>query len=158
MPGENNNKVLIIGIGNEFRSDDGAGIVCAKKLKEKVNSNVSVIENDGDGAKLMESWKGIDNVILIDSISTGEKPGTIHNFNANETKFPKENFIHSSHLFSVSEAIETSKILKSLPGNLVIYGIEGKSYEPGGNISDEVIKSIDKLVTEIQKRFNKSSV
>ena len=82
MPVKNNNKVLIIGIGNEFRSDDGAGIVCARKLKEKVNSNITVIENDGDGAMLMELWKGFDEVILIDSVSVGSKPGTIHNIDA----------------------------------------------------------------------------
>jgi hydrogenase maturation protease len=149
----NNNNVLVIGIGNEFRSDDGAGIVCARKLKEKVDSNVSVIENDGDGAKLMELWKGFDKVILIDSISLGAKPGTIHNIKANETEFPKENSIHSSHLFGIAEAIETSKILNKLPENLIIYGIEGKSYDLGDNISDEVKNAIEKAVTEIQKEI-----
>ena len=153
MPDKNNNKVLIIGIGNEFRSDDGAGIVCARKLKEKVNSNITVIENDGDGAMLMELWKGFDEVILIDSVSVGSKPGTIHNIDAGKAEFPKENSIHSSHLFSVAEAIETSKILKKLPEKLVVYGIEGKSYESGNTISEEVNKSIEKLVIEIQKEI-----
>jgi hydrogenase maturation protease len=156
MPGENN-KVLIVGIGNEFRSDDGAGIVCARKLNEKLNSNIRVIENDGDGASLIESWKGFDKVILIDSVSIGSKPGTIHNIEAAKTEFPKQNSVHSSHLFSVAEAIETAKVLNKLPEKLIVYGIEGKSYELGSKISDEVNSAIEKLVTEIQKEINKMS-
>jgi hydrogenase maturation protease len=144
-----NNKVLIIGIGNEFRDDDGAGIICARKIKERVNSNASVIENNGDGAILIESWEGFDNVILVDSISSG----AIHKFDGIKDEFPNENTIHSSHLFSVADAIKTSKILNKLPGNLVIYGIEGKSYKLGSKISSEVNKAIEKLVKVIEKEL-----
>jgi hydrogenase maturation protease len=148
-----NDKVLIIGIGNEFRSDDGAGIICARKIKERVNSNASVIENNGDGAILIESWEGFDNVILVDSISSGAIPGTIHKFDGIKDEFPNENTIHSSHLFSVADAIKTSKIMNKLPGNLVIYGIEGKSYKLGSKISSEVNKAIEKLVKVIEKEL-----
>jgi hydrogenase maturation protease len=152
MPDKNKN-ILIIGIGNEFRSDDGAGIICARKLKEKLNSNTRVIENDGDGASLMESWKGFNKVILIDSVSLGLKPGTIHKIDAAKTEFPKETSVHSSHLFSVAEAIETSRVLNKLPEKLVVYGIEGKSYELGNKTSEEVNSAIEKLVTKIQKEI-----
>jgi hydrogenase maturation protease len=148
-----NNKILIIGIGNEFRGDDGAGIICARKIKEKVNSNASVIESDGDGASLMESWKCFNKVILIDSISSGAKPGTIQKFSGNKAGFSNRNSARSSHLFSVAEAIKTSKILNKLPGNLVTYGIEGKSYELGSKISSEVSKAIRKLVKIIEKEI-----
>ena len=148
-----NNKVLIIGIGNEFRGDDGAGIICARKIREKVNSNTSVIENNGDGASLMESWKGFNKVILIDSVSSGAKPGTIKKFYGNEAEFLKGNPVHSSHLFSVAEALQTSKILNTFPGNLVIYGIEGKSYRLDSKISCAVNKAIEKLVKVIIKEI-----
>ena len=146
-----NNKILVIGIGNEFRGDDGAGIVCARKIREKVNSKAFVIESNGDGAKLMEAWKRFDKVILIDSISIGSKPGSIRKFNGYDAGFPKANSKPSSHLFSVADAIMTSKILNTLPENLVIYGIEGKLYEYGSKISGEVSKSIEKLVKVIEK-------
>jgi hydrogenase maturation protease len=153
----NNNKpvtpTLIIGVGNEFRCDDAAGIIAAKKLKDLLSDDIAVFESDGDGAKIMDVWNGHSNVILIDAVSFGTSPGTVHIINANEKEFPKETAIHSSHMFSVAEAIETSRVLNKLPESIIIYGIEGKSYELGKNVSDEVKQSVDKVVSEIQKEI-----
>jgi Ni,Fe-hydrogenase maturation factor len=41
---------LIIGVGNEFRCDDGAGILAARILKGLLPVEITVAENDGDGA------------------------------------------------------------------------------------------------------------
>ncbi len=153
----NNNKqaapTLIIGVGNEFRCDDAAGIIAAKKLKNLLPDDIAVLESDGDGAKIMDAWNGHSNVILIDAVSFGTPPGTIHIIYANDKKFPKETAIHSSHMFSVAEAVETSRVLNKLPENIIIYGIEGKSYEMGKKVTDEVKQSVDKVVSEIQKEF-----
>lgn len=149
------NSALIIGVGNEFRCDDAAGIIAARKLKELLPGEITVCECDGDGAKLIDLWHGYNNVILIDAVSFGAEPGNIRIINANETEFPKETALHSSHMFSVAEAVETSRVLKKLPASIIIYGIEGKSYELGNNVSDEVKKSVDKVISEIQKEITR---
>ena len=146
---------LIIGVGNEYRSDDAAGILAARILKGLLPDEIMVAENDGDGAKLMDLWNEYENVILIDAVSFGTKPGTIHNIDANRTVFPKETSMHSSHMFSIAEAIETSRALNKLPEKITVYGIEGKSYEFGSTISDEVNDAIEKVVSEIQKEVTK---
>ena len=156
-----NNKIntvkpaLIIGVGNEFRNDDAAGILAARLLKGLLPVEITVAENDGDGTKLMDLWNGYENVILIDAVSFGTEPGTIHTIDANRTEFPKETSIHSSHMFSIAEAIETSRALNKLPEKVTVYGIEGKSYEFGSTISDEVNDAIEKVVSEIQKEIIK---
>lgn len=45
-----NNALLIIGIGNEFRSDDAAGLIAARKIRQLNLNGADVIENNGDGA------------------------------------------------------------------------------------------------------------
>lgn len=158
MTASNKNSVkptLLIGVGNEFRSDDSAGIIAARKLKELLNGDIDIFESDGDGAKLMDMWNGHNNVIIIDAVSFGTSPGTVHVINANKKEFPKEKAIHSSHMFSVTEAIETSKVLNRLPENLTIYGIEGTTYGLGKDISEKVKEAIDKVVSEIQKEITK---
>jgi hydrogenase maturation protease len=157
---ENNNTktvkpALVIGAGNEYRCDDAAGIIAARILKGLLPDEIIVAENDGDGAKLMDLWNEYENVIIIDAVSFGTEPGTIHNIDANRTVFPKETSIHSSHMFSIAEAIETSRALNKLPEKITVYGIEGKSYEFGSTISDEVSDAIEKVVSEIQKEVTK---
>ena len=53
----NDRPLLVIGVGNEYRSDDGVGLVVIRTLKEKGLPNVRLLERSGDGADLMELWK-----------------------------------------------------------------------------------------------------
>lgn len=145
---------LVIGVGNELRNDDAAGLIAARELKSTAGKNTAVIESDGDGAKIMEQWKDYDNIILIDAVSFNSKPGTIHILDAGEKRFPKEASIHSSHLFSVAEAIETARVLGKLPKKIKVYGIEGKSYELGNEVSDEVKTAIHEVVKLIEKEIS----
>jgi hydrogenase maturation protease len=145
---------LIIGIGNEYRSDDAAGLITVRKLRDKNIGNMRVIENSGDGALLIEEWKNSENVVIVDAICTGRAPGFIHSINANNESLPVEKVLHSSHLFGLADAVETARVLKQLPENLTIYGIEGKSFEPGITMSAEVQKSAGELADIISRAIN----
>lgn len=151
---ENLKPALVIGVGNDLRNDDAAGLLAVRKLKSYTNINADVVESDGDGAKLMEMWKDYDNVILIDAVSFDSKSGTVHVLDAGKERFPKEVSIHSSHLFSVAEAIETARVLGKLPKMLTVYGVEGKSFELGTEVSGEVIKGIDEIIKLIEKEIS----
>lgn len=142
-------KTVIIGIGNEFRNDDAIGIITARKLKEKELPDVDVIENSGDGATLMDIWESYEKVIIIDAIKNNIEPGSIIRIDANEEKLPNGMASFSSHLFSVTEAIETSRVINKLPQKFAIYGIEGKNFEFGTGISREASNASDKIVKKI---------
>ncbi len=147
-----NSKTLIIGIGNEYRGDDAAGLLVIRKLRNYDLKGIEVIENNGDGADLIEKWTGRKNVILIDAVQSGSKPGTIHEFSASDSILPSEQFKFSTHLFSVQQAIYLSASLGNLPQELTIYGIEAASFDSGTQISAEVeiaVNIIVKLVSKI---------
>jgi hydrogenase maturation protease len=119
---------LIIGIGNEYRCDDAAGLIVARRLKERLAESVNVLEQSGDGAALMGAWQGAKTVIIIDAVTSGAAPGTIHRFDANTRPIPKGDFRYSTHAFGVAEAIELSRALGEFPRSLGGYGIEGKNF------------------------------
>src|SRR6266487_4776599 len=72
--------ILVIGIGNEYRSDDAAGLLACRLLKAKELQDTLIIESNGDGVALMEAWETPRRVFLIDTVSSGAKAGTIHRF------------------------------------------------------------------------------
>jgi hydrogenase maturation protease len=119
---------LIIGIGNEYRGDDAVGLIVARRLKERLMDSVTVLEQGGDGASLMEAWRGAETVIVIDAVASGAAPGAIHRFDANTLPIPKNAFRCSTHAFGVAEAIELSRALGEFPRSLGGYGIEGKNF------------------------------
>lgn len=146
-----NNALLIIGIGNEYRSDDAAGLIAARKIKNYGLKGIQVIENNGDGADLIEKWTGKDKVILIDAVLSGSKPGTIHEFTAPGSIIPSELFKFSTHLFSVPQAIYLSASLGNLPKELKIFGIEARSFDSGTQISSEVEIAVNNIVNSVIK-------
>jgi hydrogenase maturation protease len=140
---------LIIGLGNEYRRDDAVGLIVARRLKDAAPEHVRVLEQSGEGAGLMESWKDADAVILIDAVHSGAKPGTLHRLDAHAQPIPTRFFHYSTHAFSVAEAIELARALGQLPPRLILYGIEGKTFEAGLGLSPEVEKAAQKVVGRV---------
>ena len=136
---------ILIGVGNPFRTDDGAGRAVLRYLHGKIPPCLKLMEETGDGAELLEAWKGADSVVLVDAVQSGAPPGTIHRFDARDEKLPGW-FSHSStHSFGVAEAIELARTIGDLPPRLVVYGIEGLDFSAGTILSPEVAEALPKV-------------
>ena len=68
-------KVVILGIGNTLRSDDGVGSILASRIKDKVPYLVY------DAGPTPENYLGKiikdkpDNIVIVDAVDFGGKPG-----------------------------------------------------------------------------------
>jgi hydrogenase maturation protease len=147
--------ILVIGIGNKYRSDDGIGIYVAEKIREKKIPNITVSEAIGEGTSLIDLWKDNPKVIIVDAASSGNKPGTIHRFEAHKEKIPSKLFGYSTHAFSLAEAIELSRALGNLPKCLIIFGIEGENYTDGSELSERLKASVNEIVKIIEEEIEK---
>ncbi len=145
--------VLVIGIGNEFRQDDGVGPAVARRMGAAGLPGMTAIEQSGEGAALMQAWREAVVVILVDAVSSGSAPGTIHRFDAQQQSIPTNFFSYSTHAFSVAEAVEMARVLGELPPTLIIYGIEGETFGAGTGLSPAVEQAarsvIERLTREI---------
>jgi hydrogenase maturation protease len=141
--------ILVIGIGNEYRSDDGVGLVVARELRARNLPNTQIIERSGDGATLMEAWETASVVILIDATSSGSKPGTIYRFDAATQSIPTGLSFHSTHAFSVAEAIGLARTLNQLPPLLLVYAIEGGNFSAGVSLSPQVQSAAREVVERV---------
>jgi len=148
-------RILVIGIGNEYRGDDAVGLIVARRLAERFDPTITVLEHNGDGADLMEAWQGAESVIVVDAVHSGAEPGTIHRLDASRqsltvfTALPPEAFRGSTHAFSLVQAVELSRTLHQLPPHFIIYGIEGRRFEAGTGLSSEVAKAVPKVAERI---------
>lgn len=144
-------KTLVIGVGNRYRSDDAAGLVAARKLGEKKLPDVTIIEQSGDGTALIEAWEGAETVILIDAVRAGSPPGTLHRVDPHARSVPARLFSCSSHVFGVAQALELARILNRLPPRIVVYGIEGLSFETGEGLSAEAARGVEAAMEAIRR-------
>jgi hydrogenase maturation protease len=139
---------LVIGVGNLYRCDDAVGIHIARDLGKRKAEHMIVKEQSGEGTSLMEAWKDYSRVLIVDAVSSGSPPGSIHRLDASET-IPSKFFSCSTHNFGVAEAIELARTLNQLPEHLQLYGIEGKDFEPGEILSAEVASVVEEVANEI---------
>jgi hydrogenase maturation protease len=141
--------IVVIGVGNEYRSDDGVGIVVARRLRERFPTGVTVREESGEGAALIDSWKGATWVLLVDAVRSGAPPGTIHRLDARAAPVPAGFFHYSTHAFSVAEAIELARSLDQLPPHLMVYGIEGENFAAGIGLTHAVEQAVEAVVERV---------
>jgi hydrogenase maturation protease len=143
------NALAVIGVGNEYRGDDGVGVVAARRLRALLPECVSVLEESGEGAALMQAWQDAVWVVIIDAAHSGAPPGTVHRLDARLETAPAGFFHYSTHAFSVAEAIEMARALDRLPAQLIVYGIEGESFAAGFGLSPAVEKAVDAVVERV---------
>ena len=148
-------RVLIIGVGNAYRSDDAVGLIAARQIAARQPPNVEVVEASGDGAALIETWRDAEVVVLIDAVraTRGALPGTIFRFDARAESLPAHFFHYSTHAFSVAEAIELARALDQLPPRLIVYGVEGKHFEAGEGLSIEVERAAASVVRRVRRHI-----
>jgi len=147
--------VLVIGIGNEFRSDDTAGLIAVRRIREIGLDDVRIVETDGDGARLMDLWYGAKQVILIDAVQSGAKPGTLHIIEEGKQGHSLELFKFSTHTFGILQALKLSEALDILPQKITIYGIEGKNFANGTGLSSEIEHAVTNVESLVHKQVLK---
>ena len=113
--------------------DDGAGLLAAEHLR---SLGVEAATQSGEALSLIEAWSGADDVIVVDTVLTGMPAGTLHIWDSRHSLPVARQF--SSHGLGVAEAIELSRALGRLPRRLRVYGIEGREFGYGSEISPEV--------------------
>jgi hydrogenase maturation protease len=139
--------ILVIGIGNENRGDDGIGPLIARELKKLDLPGASVECHSGEGTSLLACWEKAHIVVLLDAVNSDGSPGKIYRFEIPGQPLPTRFFRNfSTHQFGIYEALALGKALNRLPARLLIYGIEGRCFEQGAGLSPEVEKAAGEVV------------
>jgi hydrogenase maturation protease len=138
-----NFRLLVIGVGQEFRGDDAAGLLIARRLREILGPEATILEKSGAAGDLLAAWEGADAVILTDAVHGGGPPGKIYRFPVHEAALPAELFpAASTHAWGIAQAVALGQVLRQLPPFLVVYGIEGRDFGIGQTLSPAVAQAI----------------
>ena len=133
---------VVVGLGNDDRGDDAAGLEVARRVRKAEGRPTS---DPLDLIDLLEEW---EEVIVVDAMLSGDVPGTISRFNFDDESLTAHSFV-SSHFLGPVEALELARSLKRWPPRLVVYGIEAENVEVGRGLSAPVRGAVEALVEEI---------
>jgi hydrogenase maturation protease len=141
--------IRVIGVGNVWRGDDAVGLLAARRLRERLELPVEVIQTEGDGLGILDLMEGIDHVILIDAVKGGGRAGTTVRLDVSAESRWGTVVPCSTHAIGVADAIDLARTLGRLPKKIILYGIEIDSVESGASLSESVREGLDLVVEQV---------
>ena len=148
---------LLIGAGNRWRRDDGAGAWLVEQLATRLGDAVETRLLPGEGAGLIEAWQGRTQVWLFDAAAPAGRPGRVTRIAAHAEPVPAELCHHSTHRFGVGEAIEMARVLGRLPERLELVALEGVDFGEGEGLSAAVRDAGGALVAQLEAEMRARS-
>lgn len=145
--------IVIIGVGNAMRHDDGLGVEAVARLGRSLGSGQGVgtelLTTSGEPTRLIEAWTGRRLAVVIDAIRTGTPSGSIHRLVVGTDPLPHWASADSSHSAGLAEAVTLARALDRLPDELIIYGVEAANLSLGEGLSAPVEAALPALVRRV---------
>jgi hydrogenase maturation protease len=135
----------IICCGNSDQGDDGVAALVAERLRDL---GVEAEIRSGEALDLIEAWGGADHVVVVDAVETGASLGTVRLWDGRKASFPADQSV-STHGLGVLTAIRMARVLGRLPERLKVYGIEGRRFEHGTDVSPDLKRAVEHVVRQI---------
>jgi hydrogenase maturation protease len=149
---------LVIGLGNAYRQDDGAGLAVAARLRAAARPGVAVMELPGEPIGLLDAWAGAELVYLVDAVSAGGRAGTVYRIDLHPgAGLAPGPFGHrGTHAFSLADVVGLGRALGGLPPRLIAYGIEGAAFAAGTGLSRPARRAVSRVVTRLRRELPRS--
>jgi len=146
------NQILVAGIGNTIRGDDGVGIHLARKLREILPPRFEIKELATAGLDLMEAISGHGKVILIDAIQTPDgKPGQVYHLSLQDVKYSSN--LTSTHALDLKQVVELKRKLTSreMPEKVDVLAVEARRLDEfSEKLSPELERQFDEIVEKVR--------
>lgn len=142
-------RVLVLCLGNADRGDDGIGPAVAARLEGRLPEGIVLDVRCGDMLALIEDWQGFDALVCVDAAAPMDGPGAIHRMDLAEQDLPRDMAFISSHAFGLAEAVALAQTLGLAPLRIVVYAVEGASFEAGAPMTPQAAVAIGPVAEQI---------
>jgi hydrogenase maturation protease len=153
-------KILIAGVGNILRGDDGFGVAVAQTLSQNNNfsGEVDIFEAGIAGiAFVQELMNEYDALIIADAVDKGATAGTIFVF---EPEILKTDAVTSAefhrsladaHYTEPTKVLTLARALNVLPSKVFVVGCQPAGYDDfGAEMSEPVKQAVQTAVKRIE--------
>jgi len=147
---------VVIGVGNILFKDEGVGIYAARYLEENFafSPEIEIVDGGTLGFKLMTYYQCYDKVVIIDTVSVKDDPGTVYNL-PSEALMGLGSYRQTAHEVEVVEMLEICSMLDKIADvnviGIVPEDIESVDIALSGRLQERFKGLIDETLKELQK-------
>lgn len=154
-------RVLVAGVGNLLRRDDGFGVEAARRLLDAPpalrHAEVTVIETGIGGMHLVqELLSGYDALIVLDAVDRGAAPGTLFLLEperADPLSWPadvRRDFFADTHYAEPSHALALAAAVGALPPRVIVIGCQVTTVD---DLVEGLSPAVQRAVDVVATRF-----
>jgi hydrogenase maturation protease len=142
--------ILVIGLGNPLRGDDGVGVRVAQALLEReLPDDVEVLDGGTQGLAVVNWMEGRRRLIVVDAADVGQAPGRFVRFALDEVHLRGEEEHLSVHAAGLRDALLLAQALKKLPDEVVVFGVQPANVEWDSGLSPELEAAFPGLLAAV---------
>jgi hydrogenase maturation protease len=142
----------VIGIGNLLRADDGVGIHVVRIILEEM-PEVDAVDLSTANIDLLDHIRSRGHVVIVDAITTGAEPGTIHRLESRElveSDFAQSHGLNLPGILKLGEQLYPDE----MPKKIVILAVEAQDVESfSSDLTEKVRASVPKLIRMIKREL-----
>ena len=139
-------RVLVIGIGNPLRSDDGLGWAVAEQLSARADANLQVVKVHQLTPELAEAISEVDLAIIVDA-GAHSTPGTL----TCDPVSVSDADLRFSHDVTPGTLIQLAKTLYGKSPKAHLLCVTGKTFEHGESLSPEMTAAIPQVIARVRE-------
>lgn len=156
-------RVLIAGVGNVLRRDDGFGVEVARRLQTMaLPADVVVVETGIAGIALVQELQaGWDALVVVDAVDHGRAPGTVMFIEPEVLDVQtvsldrRHDLLADMHLATPELAMMLALALGVLPANVVLVGCQIADPDAvGEGLTPAVAAAVEIAVIEIVRHVD----
>jgi hydrogenase maturation protease len=145
--------IVVIGLGNTYRRDDGVGIAVATALDQLALPGVQVVTGIAEPMSLLEAWAGAALAVVIDAtVAGGSSPGRIRRCEPDDLVVAHGRT--SSHSLDLARAYALGQVLERVPNALVLFTVETGDVGYGVGLIPAVAAAVPKVVAMAAAEIN----
>ncbi len=138
---------VVIGVGNEFRRDDGIGLAVLAELRRRAVPGVDLAVCDGEPTQLLDAWGGRPLAVVVDAVRCEPSmPGRVHRTTL-DGALPGT--AASTHGLGIPEAVRLAQAVDRAPHRLVVYAVEAADLGFGVGLSPAVEQAVPDVVDAV---------
>jgi hydrogenase maturation protease len=138
-------RTVIIGVGNPWRGDDAVGWLVAEGARRRLADRAEVVLTDGEPARLLDAWDGMECAVVVDAMCSGAEAGTIRVWSGGAVP-PVPPAVQGSHRLGMAAAVGLADALGALPRRMTLVGVEVADVGAGERLSPQVAVAMETAV------------
>lgn len=153
----NDERILVMGIGNPLVKDEGVGVRVIEEIMRTLRfpGNVTLMDAGTMGMGILNLFRDCDYMLVVDAVDgTGEAPGTVVRLSPED--FAPNQVMHSLHDIRFVDVLQAAELMGHRPEadcvGVQVLDMDGVQIGLTPDVEDAIPRAIDAVVRILRER------